>query len=189
MDPIATIAMAAGLSWASGIRLYLTVLVVGLLGKFAFIPLPSGLDVLTNPYVLGVAGVLVLVEFVADKIPWVDSLWDTVHTFIRIPAGAMLAMGAIGADNTAMMTIVALLGGSLTGATHLTKASTRALVNTSPEPVSNVVTSLGEDALVIGGGALALFAPVVFLVLLGVFIIAVAIAAPRLYRLVKHRKT
>ena len=146
MDTISSIALASGLSWASGLRLYATVFIVGLLGKFGYIPLPVSLNILTNPVMISVAGVLCVIEFLADKFPYIDSLWDSVHTFVRIPAGALLAMGAINSADPMIATLVALLGGSLAGATHFTKAGSRALINTSPEPVSNIMDHLAKRA-------------------------------------------
>lgn len=182
MDAISSIALASGLSWASGLRLYLTVFVVGLLGRFHYIPLPASLNILTHPVVLSVAGVLCVIEFLADKIPYVDSAWDSIQTFIRIPAGALLAMGAINSADPMIATVVALLGGSLTGMMHATKAGSRALINTSPEPVSNVVTSFSEDGLVLGGGWLALAHPMVFLGVLAAFVLLMIWFIPKLWR-------
>ena len=185
MEMIQNLALAGGLSWASGLRLYLTVFAVGLLAKFGYINLPATLDILSNPYVLGVAGVLALIEFLADKIPYVDSAWDSIQTFIRIPAGALLAMGAINSADPMIATISALLGGSLAGATHATKAGSRALINTSPEPVSNVAASLGEESMLLTGGWLALMHPVVFIGLLSAFVIMMIWLLPKLWRVIK----
>lgn len=170
MDAISTIALAAGLGWASGMRLYATVFVVGLLGKSGYVHLPHSLEILTHPWVIALSGALLLVEFLADKFPLVDSVWDSVHTFIRIPAGALLAMGAMDSSDPLIATAVALLGGTLAGGTHFTKAGSRALVNTSPEPFSNWVASFGEDGLVAVGLWLALAHPVAFLVFLALFV-------------------
>ncbi|MFW5432601.1 MAG: DUF4126 domain-containing protein [Methylophilaceae bacterium] len=182
MDAISSIALASGLSWASGFRLYATVFIVGMLGKYDVIPLPSSLDIVSNPIVIGVAGVLMLIEFLADKIPYIDSTWDSIQTFIRIPAGALLAMGAINSSDPVIATLAALLGGSLTGMTHVTKAGSRALINTSPEPVSNIATSLGEDGLLLTGGWLALMHPFVFISLLLVFILFMLWMLPKVWR-------
>ncbi len=185
MDVITSFALASGLSWASGLRLYLTVFIVGSLSKFNYIHLPKSLDILSNPIVIGVAGVLMVVEFLADKIPYVDSAWDGIQTFIRIPAGALLAMGAINTSDPMIATIAALLGGSLTGITHATKAGSRALINTSPEPVSNIATSFGEEGLLLGGGWLALMHPMVFIGVLAFFILAMLWLLPKLWRGIK----
>lgn len=182
MDPISSIALASGLSWASGFRLYATVFIVGILAKYQFIALPDTLDILSNPIVIGVAGLLMIIEFLADKIPYIDSTWDSIQTFIRIPAGALLAMGAINSSDPMLATLAALLGGSLTGMTHATKAGSRALINTSPEPVSNLATSLGEDGLFLAGGWLALMHPIVFVGLLLVFVIFMLWMLPKVWR-------
>lgn len=185
MDAISSIALASGLSWASGLRLYATVFIVGLLGKFGYVSLPAGLSILTNPIVIGVAGVLCMIEFLADKFPYIDSLWDSIHTFTRIPAGALLAMGAINSGDSMIATLVALLGGSLAGATHFTKAGSRALINASPEPVSNVAASFGEEGLWLSGGWLALTHPAVFVGCLLGFILIIIWFIPKLWRGIK----
>lgn len=185
MDMISNLALAGGLSWASGLRLYLTVFLVGALARYNVIDLPSGLDILSNPIVLVVAGVLCVIEFLADKIPYVDSAWDSIQTFIRIPAGALLAMGAINTSDPMIATITALLGGSLAGATHATKAGSRALINTSPEPVSNIAASLSEEGLLLTGGWLALMHPAVFIGLLLGFIVFMFWLLPKLWRGIK----
>lgn len=141
-------ALAAALGWASGLRLYAVVFLTGLAGWMGWVTLPAGLQVLQHPGVLIVSGALVLVEFVADKVPWVDSAWDALHTFIRIPAGAALAAGVFGADAGAWTVMAALMGGGLAATAHAAKASTRAAANTSPEPFSNIGLSLLGDAAV-----------------------------------------
>ena len=185
MDLISNLALAGGLSWASGLRLYLTVFAVGLLAKFGYVPLPDSLNILTNPIVLSVAGVLCIIEFLADKIPYVDSAWDSIQTFIRIPAGALLAMGAINSHDPMIATVSALLGGTLAGATHATKAGSRALINTSPEPVSNVAASIGEEGLLVGGGWLMFAHPAMFIGLLVGFILLLCWLLPKLWRGIK----
>ena len=185
MDMISQLALAGGLSWASGLRLYLTVFLVGALARYKVIDLPSSLDILSNPIVLVVAGVLCVIEFLADKIPYVDSAWDSIQTFIRIPAGAFLAMGAINTSDPMIATVTALLGGSLAGATHATKAGSRALINTSPEPVSNIAASLSEEGLLLTGGWLALMHPAVFIGLLLGFIVFMFWLLPKLWRGIK----
>jgi hypothetical protein len=182
MDPISNLALASGLSWASGFRLYATVFIVGILAKYHYISLPNSLDLLSHPVVIGIAGFLTVIEFLADKIPYVDSSWDSIQTFIRIPAGALLAMGAMNSSDPLIATIAALLGGSLTGMTHATKAGSRALINTSPEPVSNVVTSVGEDGMLLAGGWLALMHPMVFIGLLILFIMLMLWLLPKIWR-------
>lgn len=176
------LSLGAGLSWASGLRLYLTVLVVGVLARFGVVHLPDSLAALASSWVIGTAAVLALVEFFADRIPAFDSLWDAIHTLIRIPAGALLAAGALGHADPMLMTVAALAGGMLAGSAHLTKAGTRALINFSPEPVSNWIASSTEDVLVGIGIALALFAPAVFLLFMIAFVLFAGWALPRLWR-------
>ena len=182
MDSLQTVALAGGLAWASGMRLYAVVFLAGLLGRLDYLHLPASLQVLENPWVLGLSGLLLLVEFLADKIPVVDSLWDSVHSFIRIPAGALLAALALGDHDPAWMVVAGLLGGTLSAGTHALKAGSRALINTSPEPFSNVATSLGEDVLVGSGLAVAIFHPLLFLVLLGFFVALLIWLLPKLWR-------
>ena len=154
LDTAQLIAIASVLGFASGIRLYLVLFAVGLAGYMQWVPLPAGLQLLAQPWVLGASGLMMAVEFFADKIPALDSLWDTVHTLIRIPAGAALAAALFGGDSATWATVAALLGGSLAATSHFTKAGSRALINTSPEPFSNVVASSAEDVL--AGGLLLL---------------------------------
>lgn len=179
------LALAGGLSWASGLRLYLTVFAVGILAKFGYIHLPASLDILSNPIILSVAGVLCVIEFLADKIPYVDSAWDSIQTFIRIPAGALLVMGAINSSDPMIATVTALLGGSLAGATHATKAGSRALINTSPEPISNITASLSEESMLVTGGWLVFAHPAVFIGLLCGFIVLLFWLLPKLWRSIK----
>ena len=169
------LAMSAAMAWGAGLRLYLVVFVVGMLGKFGYVPLPDTLKLLTNPLVLGAAGFMAFIEFFADKIPWLDSAWDAVHTFLRIPAGAALAAGMLGDSGEGVAMAAALIGGTLTAGTHFGKAGTRAVANTSPEPFSNIGLSLAEDTLVAGGLALAVANPIIFLVLLLIFVIALVV--------------
>ena len=166
MDTAQLIALAGALGWASGVRLYLVVLLTGLAGFMGWIQLPQGLHLLAHPVVLGASGFMVFVEFFADKIPGLDSLWDVVHTMIRIPAGAALAAGVFGADSGLMALLAALMGGTLAATSHAAKATTRAAINTSPEPFSNVGASLVEDSLVPAGLWLAIAHPLVFIVVL-----------------------
>ena len=165
LDMPQLLALAAAIGWASGVRLYLVVLLTGVVGYFGWVPLPSGLQLLAHPVVIAASGFMVFVEFFADKIPGLDSLWDLVHTAIRIPAGAALAAGVFGADHGAMAVVAALLGGSFAATAHAAKATTRAAINPSPEPFSNVGASLVEDSMVPAGLWLAVAHPLVFLVL------------------------
>jgi len=170
LDMPSLLALAAALGWASGFRLYAVVFIVGIAGWIGWIPLPEGLQVLQHPALLATSGALLFVEFFADKIPGLDSLWDMVNSVIRIPAGAALAAGALGADGSTMAIVGALLGGSLAATAQAAKTTTRAAINTSPEPFSNVVMSLVEDGLVIGIVWLASNHPLIFA---GVAIVAV----------------
>jgi len=177
-----TVALASLLAWASGIRLYLVIFAVGLAGNLGYIDLPAGLQVLAHPWVLGTAGFLVLMEFLVDKVPGLDSLWDTAHTFIRIPAGALLAAGATGDSLSALTVAAGLLGGTITAGTHFTKAGGRALINASPEPFSNWGASFTEDALVLGGIWFAFQHPLVFLAALVLFLALAIWLLPKLWR-------
>nr|MCU0775607.1 DUF4126 domain-containing protein [Ideonella sp.] len=165
-------ALAAALGWASGLRLYAVVFLTGLAGTLGWVPLPPGLAILENPIVLGASGLMLAVEFFADKIPGLDSLWDSVHTFIRIPAGAALAAGVFGGDHATWALVAALAGGTLAATAHATKATTRAAANTSPEPFSNVGLSLAGDALVPSMLWLAWEQPVWFFAALAVALVA-----------------
>jgi hypothetical protein len=177
-----SIALAALLAWASGLRLYLVVFAVGLAGHMGYVDLPKALEVLQHPWVIGAAGVMVAMEFLADKVPAIDSVWDAVHTFIRIPAGALLAAGATGDTLTPLTVAAGLVGGTITAGTHFTKAGGRAVINTSPEPFSNWGASFTEDALVMSGIWLAFAHPVVFLALLAVFLLLLAWLIPKVWR-------
>lgn len=185
LDLASLTALAAGLGWASGLRLYGLVFTLGMLGRFAGVHLPGELDVLSHPLVLALCGILLAVEFLADKLPYVDSLWDSLHTFIRIPAGAALAAAVMGDQGMAAQIAMALLGGSLAAGTHLTKAGMRAAINTSPEPVSNVTLSLGEDALTVGGLWTLFHYPLWFLGGLAVFMLLAVWLLIRLWRFVR----
>ncbi len=177
-----TAALGAGLSWASGIRLYFTVLLAGLLARFGVLELPDSLRILSSDWVLLTAGILTVAEFIADKVPAFDSVWDAVHTFIRIPAGAILAAGVFGQLAPEWVVIAGLVGGTLAGISHATKAGTRALINTSPEPFSNWTASAVEDIAVPGGLLLAIFMPVVFFCVLLVALLLAAWLLPKLWR-------
>ncbi len=171
MDPINTIAIGAGLAWASGMRLYAVMFAAGLLAHFGMVALPGDLAVLTHPVVISTAGLMFFVEFFADKIPGVDSVWDAVHTFVRIPAGALLAAASLGvASDPAWVMVAGILGGTLAGSSHFAKAGSRALINTSPEPFSNWTASLGEEALVAAVIWLAFTYPLLSLCVLTVLV-------------------
>jgi hypothetical protein len=187
METIDIIAMTLGVAWASGINLYAAILVMGIMGAGGYTELPPSLTVLQDPMVIMAAGLMYFVEFFADKIPGVDSAWDAVHTFIRIPAGAMLAVGAAqGLEiNQAAELAAALLGGSLAATSHLTKASTRVVLNASPEPFSNATASIFEDLAVIGGLWTALNYPLVFIAFIIVFVLLAIWLLPKLWRAIK----
>lgn len=163
MPPLAEIAIAAALAWGSGFRLYATLFLVGLAGHYGWIELPQHLIVLQSPLILAASGFMSFVEFFADKFPWIDSLWDSVHTFIRIPAGAMLAAAVFGDAGTGTALAAAILGGTVAGGTHFSKAGSRAMINTTPEPFSNWAASFTEDAALPMGLWLAAVHPAVFL--------------------------
>ncbi len=182
MDPIDTIALVLGVAWASGLNLYAAILVLGVLNSGGAMNLPPELQILSHPLVLAAAALMYAVEFFADKTPGVDTAWDAVHTFVRIPAGAVLAAAAAGEVGAAWEFAALLVGGTLAATTHATKAGSRVMINTSPEPVSNWMASLGEDALVIAGLWTALEHPWVFLALLGLFVLLVAWLLPRVWR-------
>jgi len=182
---LATLALTMGVSWASGINLYAALLVLGIGGSTGNIDLPPDLQVLQDPMVIGAAGLMYCVEFFADKTPGVDTGWDTLHTFVRIPAGAMLAAGAVGDVTPALEIAAGVMGGGLAATSHATKAGTRLLINTSPEPFTNWGASISEDLMVLGGLWAALYHPVLFLILLVVFILLVIWLLPKLWRVLK----
>ena len=186
MDTVQYIALSMGAAWASGINLYAAVLMLGYLGSTGNIDLPPEMMVVTDPLVMSAAGLMYCVEFFADKTPGVDTAWDSLHTFIRIPLGAVLAMSAVGEMTPAVELAAFLAGGSLTAATHATKAGSRVIINSSPEPVSNWITSLGEDFLVITGIWAALTHPLVFVVFLILFIILMIWLLPKIWRGIKR---
>lgn len=171
LDTAQLVALAGALGWASGIRLYLVVLLTGLAGFIGWVNLPPGLHLLSNPAVLGASGFMVFVEFFADKIPGLDSLWDVVHSVVRIPAGAALAASVFSADSGAMALVAALLGGTLAATSFAAKATSRAAINTSPEPFTNVGASLIEDTLVPLGLWAAVAHPFVFLAVLAAVLV------------------
>ena len=174
LDMPSLLALAAALGWASGVRLYAVVFTVGALGALDWLALPPGLLVLEHPLVLLACGFMLCVEFFADKVPLLDSVWDGVHAFIRVPAGALLAAGVFGADNVAMAVVAGLLGGSLSATALATKMTARAAANTSPEPFSNWGLSFLEDGLVVATVWLATQHPLAFGVAL---VLALAVSA------------
>ena len=180
-----TVALASLLAWASGIRLYFVVFAVGLAGHLDYVELPAGLKVLQHPWVIGSAGFMLALEFLVDKVPYADSVWDFLHTFVRIPAGALLAAGATGDTLTALTVAAGLLGGTITAGAHFAKSATRAAINSSPEPLSNWGASFTEDAMVLGGIWLAFAHPAVFLVALAAFLIVAIWVLSVLWRVLR----
>jgi hypothetical protein len=181
MDPL-SLALITGLGWTSGIRFYAVLLALGILHRSGLHTLPASLEVLAHPWVLAVSGLLCVTEFLADKIPGVDSLWDTVHTFIRIPGGALLAAAAVIDSDPGLALAASLLGGTVAAGAHFTKAGSRALINLSPEPFSNWAASLTEDVTVIAALWMLLKYPLLFLGLLALFVLIAAWLLPRLWR-------
>jgi len=179
---ISLISLTMGVAWASGLNLYAAILVLGLGGASGGIVLPENLQVVQDPAVIMAAGLMYGVEFFADKIPGVDTGWDALHTFIRIPAGALLAANSLGDVSPALQLAAGIVGGSVTSVTHAAKASSRMLINTSPEPVSNWAASIGEDVAVLGGLWMALNHPLVFLVLFVLFLLLLIWLLPKLWR-------
>jgi hypothetical protein len=182
VETISAAALASGLSWASGIRLYMTLFIAGWFGRNGWIELPSSLEVLQSPWVMGITGLLLSVEFLADKIPGLDSLWDAIQTFIRIPAGALLGAAALGQTDPALIAVAGIMGGTFAAGAHATKAGSRALINTSPEPFSNWAASLSEDVAVVIGLWAAFFHPWLLFVFLGAFFLLALWLLPKLWR-------
>jgi hypothetical protein len=185
VDITQTIALTMGVAWASGINLYAAILMLGYMGSTGNIDLPPGLEIVTDPMVMVAAGFMYCVEFFADKVPGVDTGWDGISTFIRIPAGAILAAAAIGDVSQSAQLAAAIAGGTLATGSHVTKAGSRVLINTSPEPFSNWTASIGEDVAVILGLWTALNNPVLFIVLLILFILLMIWLLPRIWRGIK----
>ena len=182
---ISIISMSMGLAWASGINLYATILMLGIMGSTGNIELPADLQVLADPMVIGAAGFMYCVEFFADKVPGVDTGWDAIHTFVRVPAGAILAAGAVGDVTSAAGITAGILGGGIALTSHSLKAGSRVLINTSPEPVTNWTASLTEDIAVIAGLWTALNHPTLFIILLIVFVLLMIWLLPKLWKGIK----
>jgi ABC-type multidrug transport system fused ATPase/permease subunit len=181
-----TLGIAMGSAWLSGINLYATVATLGILQKFGFVTLPGELGILSNSWVLGVAGVMYVVEFFADKIPALDSAWDAVHTFIRVPAGAVLAATAFADFDPTVKTIAMLVGGGVALGSHGLKATTRLAANTSPEPFSNIALSVSEDVLTIGSTILMVVSPIAILIIVLLFIILLIWLVPKIFRTLRR---
>lgn len=187
-DPVSlvqTVALAAGLAWASGLRLYLVLFLAGLLSHLGYLQLPENLRILENPLVMGASGVLLVAETIADKVPGFDSFWDSLQTFVRIPAGALLAAFSLGTADPALLLAAGLIGGTITAGTALSKAGGRLAINTSPEPFSNWAASVSEEAAVLGGFWLMLTQPWVFLGVLALFLALLVWLLPRLWRFLR----
>jgi hypothetical protein len=181
-ETLSAAALASGMSWASGIRLYMTLFVAGWFGRAGWIDLPPGLEILQSPWVLGTSAILLVVEFLADKVPGIDSAWDALQTFIRVPAGAVLGAAALGDLSPELTALAGILGGTFAAGAHVTKAGSRALINTSPEPFSNWAASFAEDVAVVGALWAAFFHPwLLFAILLVFFLVAVWLL-PKLWR-------
>ena len=186
MQALQALSLALGTAWTSGINLYATVAALGIAGRAEMIELPPGLEVLMDPLVIGMACIMYVVEFFADKVPYVDSGWDVLHTFIRIPAGAILAARALGPMNPALELAAILAGGTVALAAHATKATTRLAINVSPEPFSNWAASVGEDITVLGALWLVFHHPLIMLLLLAVFIALAVWLIPKLFGLARR---
>ena len=186
MQLLATLGMAMGSSWVSGINLYAAILTLGLLSRFGHVSLPGELHVLTNWWVIGVASFMYCIEFLADKIPWVDSAWSAVHTFIRVPAGAALAAAAFGHFDPSIQVIAFLVGGGIALSSHGAKTVTRAVVNASPEPFTNIAASLVGDAMAIGAMFMAVFMPGAIIALVTLAIFCSIIIVPKMIKLIKN---
>jgi len=187
IETLAGLGRTMGFSFAAGINLYATVAILGLASRYGWVALPEQYRVFDNDWIIGAALVMYVIEFIADKIPWVDSVWDAAHTAIRPLGGALIAIGTLGTASTEMKTVVGLLGGTLAAGTHLTKAGTRAVANTSPEPFSNWILSLTEDAFVVSLGFIALKYPLVATVVVVVAVVLMVTFAAWIFRAVKRR--
>ncbi len=182
MELLATLGRTLGFSLAAGVNLYATVAVLGLAARYDWVRLPEQFQVFNHPWVIGIAGVLYVTEFVADKIPWVDSMWDSVHTVIRPIGGALIAVAALGDASPVMVGMIALLGGSAAAGSHMTKAGARVAINTSPEPFTNWIASLAEDAFVIGLSLLTLKFPLLALLVSVTILVMIAWLTRRIWR-------
>ncbi len=186
MNTIEIISLVTAIAWASGINLYATIIILGAVGHYDYVVLPSQLDILAEPMVISAAGFMYFTEFVVDKIPGLDSIWDALHTFIRIPAGAILSMSALGGADPVLEMMALLLGGALAAGSHTTKSASRLLIQSSPEPVSNWTASVSEDLIVIAGFWTALNHPWIFIIAIILFICLFIWLFPRLIQVLKH---
>jgi hypothetical protein len=186
MNLIQVLGLAFGTAWTSGINLYATVAVMGLLEHYKLAHLPGGLHVLDNWWIIGIAMALYVIEFFADKIPYVDTVWDAIHTFIRVPAGAAIAAAATSDINPTVQVVAFLVGGGLALSTHGSKATIRASANASPEPFSNWLLSIFEDIIAVAAAVLAVLHPIVILMVIGVFLLVLAWILPKVVRRIKR---
>ena len=186
LDTPQLLAIAAALGWASGLRLYAVLFLTGIAGYFGWVPLPTGLHVLQSPVMLGASGLMLFVEFFADKIPGIDTLWDMIHTVVRIPAGAALAAAVFGADQSSWAMAAALMGGTLAATSHVAKATTRAALNASPEPFSNIAMSLLGDSVVPASLWLSWEHPYVFFGALAVALVVMVVTTWMLMKFLRR---
>jgi Domain of unknown function (DUF4126) len=182
MEWLATLGRTMGFSLAAGVNLYATVAILGLAARYGWVELPEQFKIFDNPWIIGAAGVLYVIEFIADKIPWVDSIWDSVHTIIRPIGGAVIAVTTLGEQTPAMQGAIALLGGVVAAGSHVTKASTRVAANASPEPFSNWFLSLAEDVFVIGLSLITLQFPLLALGVSVVILLIIGVVATKIWR-------
>jgi len=187
VDVLTSLGRTMGFSFAAGINLYATVAILGLASRYGWVALPPQYQVFDNNWIIGGALALYVIEFVADKIPWVDSAWDAIHTVIRPVGGALIAVATLGEQSTAMQTVVALFGGALAASTHFSKAGTRVMANASPEPFTNWILSIGEDAFVVGLGVLALKYPAAAAIVVIVCVAVIVSFAAAILKLVRRR--
>jgi len=187
VDVLTSLGRTMGFSFAAGINLYATVAILGLASRYGWVALPPQYQVFDNNWIIGGALALYVIEFVADKIPWVDSAWDAIHTVIRPVGGALIAVATLGEQSTAMQTLVALFGGALAASTHFSKAGTRVMANASPEPFTNWILSIGEDAFVVGLGVLALKYPAAAAIVVIVCVAVIVSFAAAIVKLVRRR--
>jgi hypothetical protein len=187
MEWLATLGRTLGFSLAAGVNLYATVAILGLASRYGWVEVPEQFRIFDNPWIIGLAGLLYVVEFVADKIPWVDSLWDSVHTLIRPIGGALIAVASLGDASPAMQAVIALLGGTVAAGSHITKAGTRVAANASPEPFSNWFLSLAEDAFVIGLSFLTLKFPLIALGVSLAIVVMLVVVARKIWNWLRPR--
>lgn len=188
IELLATLGRTLGFSLAAGVNLYATVAILGLASRYQWVQLPEQFKVFDNPWIIGLAGVLYMVEFVADKVPWVDSIWDSIHTLIRPIGGALIAVASLGDANPLVTGLIALLGGAVAASSHATKAGTRVAANTSPEPFSNWFLSLAEDAFVIGLSVITLKFPLIALGMSVVILVLIVLTIRAVWRWLRQRR-